>query len=138
MRDFIAELRREGRTIFLCTHNLDEADRLCDRIGVFRQRLLALDSPAALRRQLFGRTVVVHLRALAPAYAEAARRLAFVHQVQETDGKLLVTLDDPEQRNPELIRTLVGAGADLQFVGELRQSLEDVYLHLVKSEETSA
>ena len=63
VRDFIAELRREGRTIFLCTHNLDEADRLCDRIGVFRQRLLALDSPAALRRQLFGRTVVIHLRA---------------------------------------------------------------------------
>ena len=138
VRDFIAELRREGRTIFLCTHNLDEADRLCDRIGVFRQRLLALDSPAALRRQLFGRTVVVHLRALAPAYAEAARRLAFVHQVQEVDGRLLVTLDDPEARNPELIRALVRAGADLQFVGELRQSLEDVYLHLVNTEEKSA
>ena len=131
VRDFIAELRREGRTIFLCTHNLDEADRLCDRIGVFRQRLLAVDSPAALRQQLFGRTVVVHLRGLAPAYAEAARRLAFVRQVREVDSKLLVTLDDPEARNPDLIRGLIAAGADVQFVGELRQSLEDVYLRLV-------
>jgi ABC-2 type transport system ATP-binding protein len=138
VRDFIAELRREGRTIFLCTHNLDEADRLCDRIGVFRQRLLALDSPAALRRQLFGRTVVVHMRALAPAYAEAARRLPFVHQVREADGRMLVTLDDPETYNPDLIRALVGAGADLQFIGELRQSLEDVYLHLVNTKEKSA
>ncbi|HSB88573.1 MAG TPA: ABC transporter ATP-binding protein [Anaerolineales bacterium] len=137
VRDFIAELRREGRTIFLCTHNLDEADRLCDRIGVFRQRLLALDSPAALRRQLFGRTVVVHLRALAPAYAEAAARLPFVHQVREADGRMLVTLDDPETHNPDLIRALVGAGADLQFIGELRQSLEDVYLHLVNTQEKS-
>jgi ABC-2 type transport system ATP-binding protein len=137
VRDFIAELRREGRTIFLCTHNLDEADRLCDRIGVFRQRLLALDSPAELRRQLFGRTVVVHMRALAPAYAEAASRLPFVRQVREADGRMLVTLDDPETRNPDLIRALVGAGADLQFIGELRQSLEDVYLHLVNAKEKS-
>ncbi|HET7010390.1 MAG TPA: ABC transporter ATP-binding protein [Anaerolineales bacterium] len=131
VRDFIAELRREGRTIFLCTHNLDEADRLCDRIGVFRQRLLALDSPAALRRQLFGRTVVVHLRALAPEHAEAAGRLPFVREVRQVDGKLLVSLEDPEAHNPDLIRALVGAGADVQFVGELRQSLEDVYLRLV-------
>jgi ABC-2 type transport system ATP-binding protein len=138
VRDFIAELRREGRTIFLCTHNLDEADRLCDRIGVFRQSLLALDSPAALRRQLFGRTVVIHLRAVAPALAEAARGLDFVRQVREVDGKLLVTLDDPEARNPDLIRTLVAAGADVQFVGELRQTLEDVYLHLVNAKEKPA
>jgi len=138
VRDFIAELRREGRTIFLCTHNLDEADRLCDRIGVFRQSLLALDSPAALRRQLFGRTVVIHLRAVAPTFAAAARGLDFVHQVKEVDGKLLVTLDDPEVRNPDLIRTLVAAGADVQFVGELRQTLEDVYLHLVNAKEKPA
>jgi ABC-2 type transport system ATP-binding protein len=138
VRDFIAELRREGRTIFLCTHNLDEADRLCDRIGVFRQRLLALDSPAALRRQLFGRTVVIHLRAVAPDLAAAARGLEFVHQVKEIDGKLLVTLDDPEVRNPDLIRTLVAAGADVQFVGELRQTLEDVYLRLVNAKEKPA
>ena len=47
VREFISELKREGRTIFLCTHNLDEADRLCDRVGVFKTRLLVLDSPAA-------------------------------------------------------------------------------------------
>jgi ABC-2 type transport system ATP-binding protein len=138
VRDFIAELRREGRTIFLCTHNLDEADRLCDRIGVFRQRLLALDSPAALRQQLFGRTVVVHLRAMTPAYAEAARRREYVHQVREVDGRLLVRLDDPDRDNPDLIRALIAAGADIQFVGELRQTLEDVYLRLVGMPEAGA
>jgi len=45
VREFIVELKREGRTIFLCTHNLDEADRLCDRVGVFKTRLLVVDSP---------------------------------------------------------------------------------------------
>ena len=61
VRDFIETLRGQGRTIFLCTHNLDEAERLCDRIGVFKQRLIAVDTPDALRRQLFGRQTVVHL-----------------------------------------------------------------------------
>jgi ABC-2 type transport system ATP-binding protein len=131
VRDFIAELRREGRTIFLCTHNLDEADRLCDRVGVFRQRLLAVDAPAALRKQLFGRTVVVHLRSVAPELTAAAAGLPFVREVRAVDRKLLITLDDPEASNPEVVRALVRAGGDVQFVGELRQSLEDVYLRLM-------
>ncbi len=61
VRDFIAELRKEGRTIFLCTHNLDEADRACDRIAVFKTRLVVVDTPARLRMQMFGRKVVFHL-----------------------------------------------------------------------------
>jgi ABC-2 type transport system ATP-binding protein len=133
VRDSIAGLRREGRTIFLCTHNLDEADRLCDRVAVFRQRLLAVDAPAALRKQLFGRTVVVHLRAVSPALTAAAERLPFVRQVRGVDRKLLITVEDPESSNPDLVRALVEAGGDVQFVGELRQSLEDVYLRLMGS-----
>src|SRR5512137_909416 len=73
VRDFIAELKKEGRTIFLCTHNLDEADRLCDRIGVFKSRLLVVDTPARLRSQLFGRKVVFHLRQSDDAMAQAVR-----------------------------------------------------------------
>src|SRR4030065_2259821 len=61
VHDFIIELKNEGRTIFLCTHNLDEADRLCDRIGVFKSHLLVVDTPANLRSQLFERKVVFHL-----------------------------------------------------------------------------
>jgi ABC-2 type transport system ATP-binding protein len=133
VRDFIADLRKEGRTIFMCTHNLDEADRLCDRIGVFKTHLLVLDTPAALRSQLFGRKVVFHLRhgddALAPMIVE----MPFVKDARWIDNKLLVTLDDPEAHNPDIVRALVGAGADVQFVGELRHSLEDVYLQLVKN-----
>jgi ABC-2 type transport system ATP-binding protein len=132
VREFIAELRTQGRTIFLCTHNLDEADRLCDRVGVFKTRLLVVDSPNQLRTRLFGRKVVFHL---VKADAELAGIFKDVPYVQETrvlDNKLVVTLDDPEAHNPELVRLLVGAGAEVQFVGELRRSLEDVYLHLVK------
>jgi ABC-2 type transport system ATP-binding protein len=133
VRDFIAELRKEGRTIFLCTHNLDEADRLCDRIGVFRTRLLVLDTPNRLRSQLFGRKVVFHLRQ-ADSFDEGIfTGMDFIKDARMVDGKLLVTLDDPETYNPVIIRKLVEAGLDIQFVGELRHSLEDVYLQLVKN-----
>jgi len=133
VRDFIAELKKEGRTIFICTHNLDEADRLCDRIGVFKTRLLAIDSPDRLRSQLFGRKVVIHLRQATEQLANHLRSLPFVHDAVVVQDKILVTLDDPDQHNPDLIRTLVNAGADIRFVGELKHSLEDVYLQLVKT-----
>ncbi|MBN1889804.1 MAG: ABC transporter ATP-binding protein [Thermoflexales bacterium] len=132
VRDFIEDIKQQGRTIFMCTHNLDEADRLCDRIGVMKQRLLIVDTPANLRKQLFGRTVVFHLRQAGEATAARVAGLPFVKNVQRLDNKLLVALDDPETHNPAVVRTLVEAGADVQFVGELRHSLEDVYLSLMR------
>jgi len=133
VHDFISELSKEGRTIFLCTHNLDEADRLCDRVGVFKSRLLVVDSPANLRSQLFGRKVVFHLAKSDETIAASVQNLPFVREAKIIENKLLVNLDDPEVHNPEIIRVLVGAGVDIQFVGELRHSLEDVYLQLVKN-----
>jgi ABC-2 type transport system ATP-binding protein len=117
----------------MCTHNLDEADRLCDRIAVFKTRLLIEDTPANLRAQVFGRKVVFHLRQASDVQASALRGFPYVQDARSVDNKLVVTLDDPETHNPELVRALVDAGADIQFVGELRHSLEDVYLKLVRN-----
>lgn len=133
VRDFITDLREEGRTILLCTHNLDEADRLCDRIGVFKTRLLVVDSPENLRSAMFGRKVVFHLAQASESLAQRVRSLKAIHEVKLVENKLLVKLEDPEAQNPEIIRTLVNAGAELQFVGELRHSMEDIYLQLVKN-----
>ena len=133
VRDFIEEIKTQGRTIFLCTHNLDEADRLCDRVGVMKQRLITVDTPANLRQKLYGRKVVFHLREADDALLARVRALPFVKEAQRVDHKLVLGLDDPETHNPTLVRLLVEAGADIQFVGELRHSLEDVYLSLVGS-----
>jgi ABC-2 type transport system ATP-binding protein len=133
VRQFIAELREAGRTIVLCTHNLDEADRLCDRIAVFKGTLLALDTPTALRRKLFGRKVVFHLADMQPQFEQVVTGFDFVQSVETVDNKLVVGLNDPEVQNPLVVKKLVDAGADIQFVGELRQRLEDVYLKLVKA-----
>jgi ABC-2 type transport system ATP-binding protein len=132
VRQFIADLRSEGRTILLCTHNLDEADRLCDRVAVLRGSLLALDTPTALRRKLFGLKVVFHLAEMQAQFPQLVENFDFVQSVDAVDAKLVVSLDDPEPLNPQIVRALVDAGAQFQFVGELRQRLEDVYLQLMK------
>ena len=131
VRDFIEDIKEHGRTIFLCTHNLDEADRLCDRIGVIKQRLLTVDTPTNLRNRLFGRTVVFHLRQADDSTLALVRGLPFIKNAQRVDNKIVAGLDDPEMHNPAIVRALVETGADVQFVGELKHSLEDVYLSLM-------
>jgi ABC-2 type transport system ATP-binding protein len=139
VREFIETLRGQGRTIFLCTHNLDEAERLCDRIGVFKQRLIAVDAPDALRKKLFGRQTVIHL---APgsevgrlaAVVGALPGVKHVETLPAADGqspKLVISLNEPTQQNPAIVRALIEQGAAIQFVNELRHSLEDVYLSLI-------
>lgn len=131
VRDFVAELRHQGRTIFICTHNLDEAERLCDRIAVFNTRLRVVDTPSGLRKKLYGRQVVFHLGDAPQRYRSVLESLTFVKRMEIVDNKIVLALDEPEQQNPELIRRLVEAGAQIQFVGEIRHSLEDIYLQLV-------
>ncbi len=135
VRDFIADLRKEGRTIVLCTHNLDEADRLCDRIAVLKQRLIRVDTPENLRRALYGQAVCVQLREVRPEHIQAVRALPFVREVVERGREFQVHLDDPEGMNPLLVRALVEAGAEVQFVREEEHTLEQVYLDLVREEQ---
>jgi len=134
VRDFIEELKSEKRTIFLCTHNLDEAERLSDRIGVIRQRLIAVDTPDGLRRGLFGRQTVVQLAEVTPALVDALRGLEFISHVKQDGNRLLVSLSDPDAQNPVIVERLVRAGAKVQYVSEVKHSLEDVYLTLVREE----
>ncbi len=135
VRDFVEELKNEGRTIFMTTHNLDEAERLCDRVGIFQQRLLTVDSPSNLREKMFGRKVVFHLSEVKPEWIDLVTNIAGAGNVEAVDNKLVISLQDPEASNPEIIKALVMAGAQLRFVGEIRHSLEQIYLEMVKSTE---
>ncbi len=136
VRECVSSLRGEGRTILLCTHNLDEAERLCDRIGVLRQRLIAVDTPEALRRKLFARQTAIDAAALTPVALERLRALPFVGHVEvrpngDHASHLTVNLRDPVAENPAVVRALVDQGAEVRYVTEVRHSLEDVYLNLI-------
>ncbi|MCU0492017.1 MAG: ABC transporter ATP-binding protein [Chloroflexaceae bacterium] len=133
VRDFIKELRAEGRTIFLTTHNLPEADELCDQIGVFRTRLLHSGTPEQLRATLFGRGTLLRLAGDPAPWRDTVAALPFVQGVELRDGGLAVRLSNPDEQNPLLARALVAAGANLRYMEPLEHSLEDVYLELVKT-----
>jgi ABC-2 type transport system ATP-binding protein len=133
IRDFVATLRDAGRSIVVCTHNLDEAERLCDRIGIMRGTLLQVDTPMRLRRRNGSATVRVDLvGARRPeSFLDLLSGLPFVDGARPLDGSLYVEVADPRGDNPELVRVLVEAGARIVAVSEEAASLEQVYLDLV-------
>jgi ABC-2 type transport system ATP-binding protein len=131
VRDFIKEMRTEGRTIILTTHNLPEADELCDTIGVFRTKMLHIGKPEELRAALFGRDTEVRLAGDAAPYLQAVTALPFVKHVTASGDTLTVSLDNPDRENPALVQTLVSAGAGIRFVEPISHSLEEVYMELV-------
>ena len=132
VRDFILELKKEKTTIFLNTHNLDEAERLCDRIAILKTKLVAVDSPKNLERSLYNRKTIVHLVSVSDAVLAAVQKLGSVKNARVSDSKLILDIDDPEKDNPDVVRTIVEVGGNIQYVTELRSTLEDVYLKLIR------
>jgi ABC-2 type transport system ATP-binding protein len=134
VRQLIRSLREEGRTIFLSTHNLNEAEMLCSRIAVIHTRLVALDTPEQLRRRFFRRQIVVQLESLDARVTEVVRKLPFVQEMREEGSQLVLGLTDPERNRPELVNAIVGAGGRVIGVSEKQYPLEEVYLRLMREE----
>ncbi len=131
VREFIIELKKRRKTIFLNTHNLDEAQRVCDRIGILNTRLMAVGTPGDLEGSIRGRKTVIQLRQVSEAVLAAVRRLPVRNLVVE-EGKLTVDVESPEEENPELVGAIVAAGGRIETVTVTGTSLEDAYLKLVR------
>ena len=133
VRDFFLELMKEKRTIFLNTHLLDEAERICDRVAILKTRLITTGSPQELRRSLSGRKIKVQLQHADDTLAAEVKKMGY--QVAEvTQNSILISVNDPEEENPAILRSIQAAGGQVVFVTEVGSSLEDVYLKLVRGE----
>jgi ABC-2 type transport system ATP-binding protein len=131
IRDFILELKKERRTIFLNTHLLDEAERICDRVAILKTKLIAMGSPADLRHSLSGRKIKVQLQFVDDAIAGAVERLGF-HIAERTANSLILDVEDPEKDTPAILQEIQTAGGRIQSVTEVGSTLEDIYLKLVR------
>ena len=129
VRTMLDDLRAAGCSILLSTHNLDEAERLADRVAVLHGRLLALDRPAALRRRLRTGRVIVRLSDGAAGQLDVARR--FDREAAIDGGTIVVRLGDADNETPALVAALTAAGARIVEVRQEVPALEDVYLHLM-------
>lgn len=150
VRDLIVSLKHEHRSIILCTHDLDEAERLSDRVAILRQgRIVANDAPAALRAGASPHTAVrIELAAPSPEAARLLADIAGVGTPAEVPGEgapehpaLTYSTSDPAMTNPRVIARLVAAGARVISVTCETRTLEDVYAAAMdehKTEETVA
>ena len=131
VRELILRLRSERRTIVLSTHNLDEVERVADRVAVMRTRLVALDTPAALRVHLFGARLRIVVIQAGASFVNVLEKAGFTDV--RTDGETLsIGVDDPAADAPLIVRRLVEAGASVVMVVPEQPSLEEVYLTLMR------
>jgi len=133
VRDLVLKLRDEGRAILISTHNLDEAERVADRVAVLKQRLIAVEAPETLRRRLFGTHVRVDVVGPASPWVETVLH-AVPLDVDAEGSTLRCRIEHPDDHIPAIVRALVQGGAAVRSVVEERAGLEDVYLALVESE----
>jgi ABC-2 type transport system ATP-binding protein len=132
VHELIDGLRQQGVTVFLTTHRLEEAERLCDRVAILNTTLRTIGRPQDLRAQLFAATLLVTTRQPLANPEQLFAAIPGVHGWQSDDTRTYtLTVTDPEAVAPELTRALVAAGAEVLSIGEGRHSLEDVYLELV-------
>ena len=131
VREFILELKKQKKTIFLNTHNLDEAQRICDRIGILNTRLMAIGTPEELERSIHGRKTVIQLRQVNNAILDSLKKLQLKDLVRE-GNKLTFDVVNPKEENPDMVDAIVAAGGRVETVTVTSSSLEDAYLKLVK------
>jgi ABC-2 type transport system ATP-binding protein len=149
----IGALRDRGVTVFLTTHRLDEAERLCDRVAIMNTSLRTIGRPDELRQSLFSKSLAVTVAAPLARPGEVFGGLPAVQGWQASGGGAalpgsgggpadgggpagyLLTVSDPAAAAPAVTRALVAAGADVLSITESRHTLEDVYLELVQDTE---
>ncbi len=131
VHELIGSLRKRGVTIFLTTHRLEEAERLCDRVAILSTTLRLVGRPDALRTQLFRRSLDVRLRAPLDDPKAVLCPLPGVQGWEQTPSGYTLTVSDPDFAAPALARALVAAGGDILSIAESHHSLEDVYLELI-------
>lgn len=133
VRDAIAQLRSEQRTIILCTHNLPEAEALADQIAIIRRgRIIACGTPAALKRELLG-AALLELRAAAPLDGVVADLADLIEVVAAGPDWIRYRAADPTVTNPALLQRLAERRVPVVTLSEVPRSLEDVYLQVVQA-----
>ena len=138
VHDLLAALRARGVTIFLTTHRLEEAERLCDRVAILNTTLRLIGRPDELRAQLFSHSLEVRTRSPLDEPGRVFAGLASVERWEQSpSGSYVLDVTDPDAAAPGIARALVQANADILSIAESHHSLEDVYLELL-DEDTEA
>jgi ABC-2 type transport system ATP-binding protein len=139
VHDLIDGLRKRGVTIFITTHRLEEAERLCDRVAILNTTLRSIGRPTELRDRLFAKTLKVATRVPLSAPGSVFDGLPAVESwKQDGPAAYAVAVSESAVAAPAVTRALVAAGADVLSIAEMHHSLEDVYLELINEDSEAA
>jgi ABC-2 type transport system ATP-binding protein len=131
VREMIGRLKGEGRTIVVCTHNLDEAQRLADIVGIINRRLLVCDTLANLQAAGLTNSIEIELGEPLSDHQRAAIKLPFVKSILGKDRRYVIEVENPTISIPHLVRALVDNEAKVYAVRPKTRDLEAVYLQCV-------
>jgi ABC-2 type transport system ATP-binding protein len=131
VRDFILKLKEDGKTIFLNTHNLDETQRICDRIGILKTKLLAVSTPEQLEKTVWGTKTAIQVEQINDQILAAVRTLK-PKDLSTEENRIILALADPEKENPDYIQAIVSAGGRIQYVTQLNPGLEETYIKVIQ------
>ncbi len=134
IRDVILKLKGEGRTIFLNTHNLDEAQRICDRIGILKTKLIAVDTPKNLENAFPRKVTAIVLTSVNDRILNAVKSMN-PKKLTVEGNTIHIEMADPDRETPAIVGAISGAGGQVKSVNEEGASLEDVYLSIVRGEQ---
>ncbi len=132
VRDFILQLKKEKKTIFLNTHNLDEAQKICDRVAIMNTSLRAIGTPQELERSVSGKKTVIGLeQQINDAVLGALKKLPLKNLSIDGD-KVTFSVEDPDKENSPAVGAVVLAGGHVKSINVVGSTLEDTYLKLVR------
>ena len=132
VREFILELKKERRTIFVNTHNLDEAQRICDRIAILNTKLMATGTPEELESLVGRKKALIELEGASGEVLAAIGKQFPDSKISVDGSKLAIDMADADRQIPDVVEAVVLAGGRIRSAGVAGSTLEDTYLKLVR------
>jgi ABC-2 type transport system ATP-binding protein len=132
VRDFILQLKKEKKTIFLNTHNLDEAQRICDRVAIMNTSLRAIGTPQDLERSVSGRKTVIGLEQQVNDTVLGALKKLPLKNLSTSGDTITFDVENPDKENSPVVEAIIKAGGHVRSINVVGSTLEDTYLKLVR------
>jgi ABC-2 type transport system ATP-binding protein len=132
VRDFILQLKKEKKTIFLNTHNLDEAQRICDKVAIMNTSLRAIGTPQELEKSVSGKKTVIGLEQQVNDTVLGALKKLPLKNLSTSGDTIAFDVENPDKENSPVIEAIVLAGGHVRSINMVGSTLEDTYLKLVR------
>jgi len=134
VRNFIDSLKKEKTTVFLCTHNLEEASSLSDRVCIIKKKIIRIATLSELQNGDRGKRVEIVFRDDADKYTKLIKETSQIKNIQTDKNKAMLVIENPEISNPIILKKLVDSGAKIIYFNQIKASLEEIYLDLIRDE----